>query len=413
MNILFCSPLTGGRGNYPVHVYEVLTNLSRLGHNIICPGKTQPWGEREAVPNPRQPSPWERAKSALGKTRTLRRLKGEVYIVWSLLREIRISISIFRTLLGQRGKIDVIYRRHGLFHSEYFLARLFGIPSVQEVNGIEIDLARVHKRGDTVSLWLIDRIERYYMSKADKIIVITPKLAEVLARDYHVAKDKIVVVPNGANTDLFKPMDTIEARRQLNLELSQHYVGMAGSFTRYQGHEYLIRSAPLVLAECPDSRFLIVGDGETREALTALAHQIECSDRIMFTGSVPYEQVPLYLNATDLCVSPKKPLLGGYSPQSLYEFMACGRPVIATRTSGFEILEEHNAGLLINPENAREFADAIIKLLRDPELRERMGENGRRYVMENHSWKIVASKVAKACQEAINEYKKPAAKGKP
>lgn len=97
----------------------------------------------------------------------------------------------------------------------------------------------------------------------------------------------------------------------------------------------------------------------------------------------------------------RKDILG--SPLKLCEYMVCGKPVVASRKSCFEILEENKAGLLVDPENPQEFAGAIIKLLRDPELRKQMGENGRKYVVGNRSWESVARKVAEVCEQVIKE----------
>jgi glycosyltransferase involved in cell wall biosynthesis len=143
-----------------------------------------------------------------------------------------------------------------------------------------------------------------------------------------------------------------------------------------------------------------------KDELAALANQLDVVDKIIFVGKIPYNQVPLYINASEICVTPKKPLRSGYSPLKLCEYLACSKPVIATRTNGFELLEENNAGLLINPENQQEFADAINMLLKDPVLRQRMGENGRKYVLEDRSWESVARKVAKVCEDAIQAHKK-------
>lgn len=66
---------------------------------------------------------------------------------------------------------------------------------------------------------------------------------------------------------------------------------------------------------------------------------------------VPYQKVPLYINASDICVTAKKSLKSGYSPLKLYEYMACGKQVVANRVNGFEILEKNKAGILVEPEN--------------------------------------------------------------
>lgn len=96
----------------------------------------------------------------------------------------------------------------------------------------------------------------------------------------------------------------------------------------------------------------------------------------------------------------------GLSPLKLCEYLACGKPVIASRISGLEVLEEENCGFLVNPEDPQALAIRIIELLRNPELRHKMGENGRKYVVENRSWESVAKKVAQVCEDAVQEYKK-------
>jgi glycosyltransferase involved in cell wall biosynthesis len=109
------------------------------------------------------------------------------------------------------------------------------------------------------------------------------------------------------------------------------------------------------------------------------------SRNYIFTGSVPYEQVSMYINACEVCVVPKRPLKSGYSPLKLYEYMACGKPVIASRLDVFEVLEQINSGLLVNPEDPNEFSTAVLQLLSDPYLREKMGFNGRNYVQRSQS----------------------------
>jgi glycosyltransferase involved in cell wall biosynthesis len=152
-------------------------------------------------------------------------------------------------------------------------------------------------------------------------------------------------------------------------------------------------------------KFLIVGDGIMKTKWIQLVNKLKISDKFIFTGRVPYEAVPLYINTSDICVTPKKPIKSGYSPLKLYEYMACCKPVVATRTNGFEIIEEYNAGILINPKNSKEFADAIKTLLHNNNLRIKYGRNGREYVIKNHSWESVVKKVAALCESTVNPYK--------
>lgn len=402
MNILSCDPLKlRSIGSWSVHSYEVLSGLSKMGHNVVLINGKQ-FRNIETDAN-LQLLLWTRIKTNLSRSQILQPLRGEITILRHFLQEVRVFLSTFIIIVSRRGRVDIIYRRHTAFNSEYLLAKLFKIPSVKEVNGIAIDEAKIAKQGDRISLRIIDKIERFNMPKADRIIVVTSKLKEVLQKGYDVPEDKIVVIPNGANTDLFKPMDAIEAREKLGLNRSDNYICFAGNLVQWQGVEYLMKSAPLVLEKCPGTRFLIVGDGPMKQELIELAHQIGVSNRVIFVGMVPYQEVPLHMNASDICVLPKKLMGMGYSPLKLCEYMACMKPVVATRTDDFEILEEFNTGVLIDPENRVEFANAIIKLIQTPELRGQMGENGRKYVVENRSWESVAKKVEEICSEVAGE----------
>jgi len=401
MNILFCERLgVGTLVSESVHIYEVMSRLSRMGHNIVPLNADYAKDEGEVNANLR-PSAWTRIKGSVSRSRILRPIIGEITILWSFLREIYILLSALIIIARRRGRIDIIYRRHHLFNSEYLLAKLFNIPLVKEVNGIVADETKIAKRGDRLSLWVINKIERFNMSKADRIIVVTPKLKEVLQKDYGVSEDKIIVIQNGANTDLFQPMDVKKAREKLCLNQGSNYVCFVGALYSWQGVEYLVRSAPLVLQKCPETQFLIVGDGPMKRELVELVEQVGMSDKVIFTGMVPYREVPLYINASDVCTSPKAGLKSGYSPLKLCEYMACGKPVVASRASGLEIVEDSGAGILLELGDAAALAAAIIKLLHNQELRKQMGEDGRRYVVENQSWESVAKRVTDVCQSLI------------
>jgi len=406
MDILFYDTLRiRNLGTYSVHIYELVSNLSRLGHNIV-PVKTDIPRDGEEIDAKQHPSLWERIKIGLRSSPIYEPLKGEITIFWSFLNETRIFLSAFILIVKLRGGFDVIYRRHSYLNSEYFLAKLFRIPSVKEVNGIIADEAKITKQGDNFSLWITKRIERFTIGKADKIVVVTSKLKEVLHDDYIIPEDKIVVIPNGANINLFKPMDAVKARRELNLNQSASYVCFVGNLWPPQGVQYLIRSMAYILDNCPNTWLLIVGDGMIKKELEELTKQIGVSARIIFTEAVPYQKVPLYISASDICVAPfirERNERCGVSPLKLCEYMACGKPVVGSRVSGLEMLEQNDAGILTEPENPEALANAIIRLLQDPEIRKQMGKNGRRYVVENRSWESVAKRVAQVCEQTIKK----------
>ncbi len=100
----------------------------------------------------------------------------------------------------------------------------------------------------------------------------------------------------------------------------------------------------------------------------------------------------------------------GLSPLKIYEYLSCEKPVVSSRISNLEFIEQQQAGILVEPENPEELAKAVIKLLKDKELRESMGKNGREYVVKNHSWEAIGRKVADVCENLIGEYNRACSK---
>jgi glycosyltransferase involved in cell wall biosynthesis len=275
---------------------------------------------------------------------------------------------------------------------------------VVEVNGLVLDELKVSNSKSfayRVFSYLALHSEKLNYRYCDRIVSVTDKLKGELVNLYAVPEDKIFVINNGANTDLFKPMNQERVKAELRLEESKKYVCFVGHLAAWQGVEFLIYASPFILEKCPDVRFLVVGDGAMKNELLKITSELGLLDKFIFTGTIPYESVPLYINAADICVVPKKPIKSGYSPLKLYEYMACGKPVIATKTYGFELLEETNAGILIDPENSAEFANSILMLLNKPELLTNMGNNGLRYVAADHTWDKVARKVLDVCNDVI------------
>jgi glycosyltransferase involved in cell wall biosynthesis len=325
-------------------------------------------------------------------------LQGEALILWFFFREARLFFSAVITVLRHRP--EVVYRRHPLLNGDYFLSRIFNISSVREVNGIVADEIKITKRADNITLRVLNWIERFTLPKADKIIAVTPKMKELLQSGYGIEANRITLIQNGADTDSFKPADTVMARETLDLAQDVNYVCFVGSLQQWQGVEYLIQSLPLILNQCPDTQLLIIGDGRMKEELFQLAEKTGVSNKVIFTGMVPHHKTPLYINASDVCVAPKTGLDFGFSPLKLYEYLACGKPVVASRASGIEIIENNGSGILVEPKDVAAIAAAIIKLLQNPEFRTQMGNNGRRYVVEYQSWRRVAERIAEVFSNA-------------
>lgn len=372
----------------PVHVMEIIRNLKKIGCEITL-----------FAPHPR-------IKNQMPKVSQLR-IRHLPNSNLPILRSITIEFCLFFYLLfySIRQKPQLFYTRMGWFMiSPLLVSKLVHRPHIIEVNGLVCEEATM-SGGSNAVIFIITLIERTNYKFSSKIVAVTKGLKKEIQVLYKLQASKIVVIQNGVNIDLFRQMNVMGVRKKLNLNQNRNYVCFVGNLAPWQGVEYLIQSAPLILKENPNVKFLIVGDGRMKEELVELAAKTGVSDKFIFTGAVHYEEVPKYINASDVCVVSKKPLKSGYSPLKLYEYMACGKPVVASNLPGFEILEENDAGVLVEPENPEELAKAIVKLLKDEKLRAEMGRNGREYVVKNHSWESVARRVAEVCESAVRENK--------
>ncbi|MDI9395919.1 MAG: glycosyltransferase family 4 protein [Euryarchaeota archaeon] len=327
-------------------------------------------------------------------------------------RFIRLTYLTFLLKMMRKYSFDIVYIRTdaGIYASlGYIVTKIFTNRVVYEVNGITFEeqqlvrnelSGRKLKTSENIKIKFRKYKEILMWKRADSIIAVTSYIKKYLIQ-YQIDEYKINVIENGANTELFKPIDKCVAREQVGLDQKYRYICFVGNLAPWQGLEFLIAAAPLILKEYINTRFLVVGDGVMKEKWMQLAEDLGVLNECIFTGSVPYEIVPTYINAADVCVVPKKPIKSGYSPLKLYEYMACGKPIIATRTDGFELLEEINAGILVNPENPVEFANSTLMLLNNSELMWNMGNSGRKYVIENHSWDGIAKKVMAVCNNLI------------
>ncbi len=326
-------------------------------------------------------------------------------------------------LLGSET-FEVIYTRNPNFG---FLAGLFCKSRckkiVYELNGIpedEKNLFREKYEGSNVSQSRENRFSnRYFSAQArfklfilkkalrfsDKIIAVTPGIKTNLEKVYNIPEEKIVVVSNGANTSLFKPLEQETCRKMLGLNLEIPYICFVGNLAPWQGVEYLVKAAPYILSKFPECRFLIVGDGVMKDNLFKLSRELGVEDRFIFTGVIAYDRVPLYINASDTCTAPfifARNAKIGLSPLKLYEYMACGKPVVASNISGVsDVLEASGGGIIVLPENPEALAEGILKLLENPGLRTKLGSKGLSYVTEHYSWCSVAKKVNNVCKSGL------------
>ena len=252
-------------------------------------------------------------------------------------------------------KPDLFYARlSGSGASSTIVSSILGIPQVGEVNGITID-EMIIQGSSKSKIKIAQLIESINLKGCSKLIAVTDGVKKGLMEIYFIPESKIVVINNGANTELFIPMDKNKVKNELNLDSTLHYICFVGNLIPWQGVEYLIRAAPLILKEFADARFLIVGDGIMKKEWMKLADDLGLLDNFIFTGRIPYEKVPVYINASDICVAPfikERNSKIGLSALKTYEYLACGKPLVASAIPGVkDLIELSGGGIAVTPEN--------------------------------------------------------------
>jgi glycosyltransferase involved in cell wall biosynthesis len=284
------------------------------------------------------------------------------------------------------------YQRHCRFAiAGALLATRLKVPLILEYNGPE---GWISDHWDpTPFRRLITLCEELTLRCAARVIVVSEVLREELA-GRGISADRIRVNPNAVDPDHFYPGRAREAgRKNLNVALDEVLIGFAGSFSLWHGIEILERAIVRLLSDPSTSRlrFVLMGNGllhgEMRSALAAY----EKTGRVIFTGSLPSEKVVEYLDASDILVSPHIPMPDGSrffgSPTKLFEYMAMGKGIVASRLEQLaEVLEHDRTAWLVTPGDVEELTGAIKRLALDPAKRESLGIAARCAAVERHSW---------------------------
>jgi glycosyltransferase involved in cell wall biosynthesis len=217
-----------------------------------------------------------------------------------------------------------------------------------------------------------------YLWGADRILAISNGVRDVLMND-GIAQDRIEVVPSGIDLSRFDSSLSPEpVRRELGLDAKAFVVGTVAHFADHKGHRYLVEAMPRVMAAAPETRWLLVGDGELRKSVEEQTARLGVSPYVVFTGF--RTDIPHLLAAMDLFVLPS--VLEGLGTSTM-DAMAMGKPVVATRTGGIpEVVQSGVTGFLVPPKDPAALADAILRLIRDAPLRRQMGLVGRRRAVE-------------------------------
>ena len=265
------------------------------------------------------------------------------------------------------------------------------IPFVFEVRDLWPESLAAVGVGDETSLLhrSLSAIANFLYRRADHIVVVTPAFKDFLIENRDVPAEKISVVENGVETDLFSPR-TAAANRTLRDDLStdgKFVVCYVGTMGMAHGLETLLDAAARLQTQNPTVLFLLIGEGAEKDRIKALAQSRGLAN-IRFLDQQPREKIPAFISASDACLVllRKTEVFKTVIPTKMLEFMSCSRPVIlGVDGQARKIVEEADAGIVIEPENSIALGDAIQRLAADRDLCQKLGAQGRDYIVQHFS----------------------------
>lgn len=245
--------------------------------------------------------------------------------------------------------------------------------------GVPVIASALHSTGlpDHVE-WLNRRLTPI----TDAFIGVARSHGEYIARAEGCPAEKVVVIPNGVDTERFRPLPPdAHLRSQLGIPDAAPVVGIVAALRPEKNHELFLQAAASVHLRLPDARFLVIGDGPRRPALEALAESLGISNVVQFLRS--RSDVPQLLSIIDVLALTSHMEA---NPVSILEALATETPVVATRVGSVpETVLDGETGLLVPPGDASEFADALHQLLENPHAAQALGHRGRRHVIAGHT----------------------------
>ena len=318
----------------------------------------------------------------------LRQVAVDVVRLW-------LRVSVARQVRRElRGPFDVVYERYALFQQ---LGRQFqrrGVPWVIETNAVMAQEAR-HERNALALRRVAAFLERRSYRQADLVVCISEPLRDLLVDDLALPRDKVVVLPNAVDIARFPGARTPAGEVAPDGEL---VVGFVGFVIERQGLDELIGAVAELRRRGTAIRAVIVGDGPDRQRLEELALDEGEADAVEFTGQVRWDDVPSWIESFSVGYSGQRGVAGMpmyHSPLKIYEYLASGRPVIATgHGDAEEALIAPRAGWTFPPGDQ----EALTKVLADVAAMPRddvsaYGRRAREHVVANHTWDARATQL--------------------
>lgn len=223
-----------------------------------------------------------------------------------------------------------------------------------------------------------------------RVVTVSDYVRRYLVDEKGIRADKVVSIPTGIDLNRFNPASTPDTlRAELGLSKEALIIGTVAILRRKKGHHVILEAIPEVLKEVPEAFFVFAGDGPQRLNIEEKIKELGINERVRLLGL--RTDIPTVLKGLDVFVLPTlQEALG----TSFLEASAMGKPTIGTRVGGVpEAVVDGVTGLLVEPSDPKGLAKALIRLLKDPDLRARLGFEGRKRAESEYSMEVMVKRM--------------------
>lgn len=331
-------------------------------------------------------------------------MKADVQLKW---QAILLAPKVYLTAL-KNGKRLLEEKKFNLIHAHWLLpngyiamklAKRYGLPYAVSLHGSDITIAERP---------LFRRLAKSVLKRAAWVSACSEDLRS-RAIELGCNPEKIETIPYGVDTILFQPdasrMSKLRRRLKDKMKGGDKIVLAVGRLVEKKGFIYLIEAMGKLHQKRRDIFCIIAGDGDLKNALHRKIYDLGISKTVMLAGSIQRDELPLYFSGCDIMAVPsvrdQKGNVDGL-PNVLMEGLSSGRAVIASDIAGIpNVINNEINGLLTEPGNTQQIADAIARLVDDGPLRRRLGAEARRECLNRYTWKITGAKYAKGLKAIL------------
>lgn len=292
----------------------------------------------------------------------------------------------------QRQKFDIIFNYNTLI-SGYFLAKKLKVPMVYDIAddlpAMIGDSPQIPAFFRGIGKWIGKIMVNRSVHQAARVC----SISDVFRKDYSIPKDKFQVIPNGVDTSIFKKVEN-SIRKDLWIE-SDFVLGYVGVLREW------VDLTPVyhALKQLDNTKLLIVGQEGLYLENQEIVKKLDIEDKVIFTGNVPYTDVPKYIAAMDVCLIPFKDndISHNAVPLKLFEYMACEKPVISTNLDG---VKDSAGNRIFYCDNSEEYYSTILKLKNEGSPMNSLQYN-RKYVEEHYEWRSIGMSVERILEDIV------------